>query len=142
MHPVLRKILAVVAGIFCGGFLNSTLLKIGQRIYPLPQGANMSSFEQIKVSMPLLMTENFVTVFLAHALGTFFGAFVAAKIYKEYGFRCAMIVSYFFLIGGIIMVVAVGGPIAFILTDLFFAYLPMGWLGYRFSKPITAQQPD
>lgn len=85
------------------------------------------------------MTENFVTVFLAHAIGTFFGAVIAAKIGKEFGFRSAMIVSCFFLAGGIIMVIAVGGPVKFILADLVLAYLPMGWLGYKVvSRTITS----
>jgi len=39
-----------------------------------------------------------------------------------------------FLLGGIMMVVSVGGPIWFIMMDLTLAYLPMAWLGYRIGK--------
>ena len=41
----------------------------------------------------------------------------------------AMMVGGFFLLGGITMVVAVGGPTWFVLFDLIGAYIPMAFIG-------------
>jgi hypothetical protein len=41
----------------------------------------------------------------------------------------AIFIGVLFLAGGITMVVMVGGPLWFILTDLLLAYIPMGILG-------------
>ena len=72
---------------------------------------------------------NFLFPFLAHALGTLSGAFIAAKIAASRPMILAMVIGVFFLIGGIMMVSMVGGPIWFNATDLLLAYIPMGYLG-------------
>jgi hypothetical protein len=66
---------------------------------------------------------------LAHALGTFVGAILAALIAVGNKMRAAMIVSVLFLIGGIINVYMLPAPMWFNATDLLLAYLPMGYLG-------------
>lgn len=41
----------------------------------------------------------------------------------------AMVIGAWFLIGGIVMIANVGGPLWYSAIDLVLAYLPMGFLG-------------
>ena len=77
---------------------------------------------------------NFIFPFLAHALGTFVGAYIAAKIATSYQFSLAMSIGVFFLIGGIAIVFILPAPIWFICTDLLVAYVPMGYIGGLIAK--------
>src|SRR5690606_34001453 len=94
-------ILAVVAGLIFGSGLNMALIHIGPQIIPLPDGADVSTMEGLAASMPLFEPKHFMFPFLAHALGTLAGAFVAALIASSYKFRFAMGIGCFFLLGGI-----------------------------------------
>ena len=79
--------------------------------------------------MKLYEPVNFLCPFLAHALGTIAGAFVAARLAASHQMKFALGIGVFFLIGGITMVVLVGGPEWFIAADLLLAYIPMALLG-------------
>jgi len=72
--------------------------------------------------------------FLAHALGTLIGAFLAAKIAATHQLKFAILIGLFFLMGGIQMVQMLPTPIWFDIIDLGFAYIPMGILGYKLAK--------
>lgn len=119
----------MLAGIVLGGMLNSAIVSVGPMVIPLPEGANVDSMEAIRESMHLFSPVNFLAPFLAHALGTLLGAFVAAKLAATHAPRLALGVGAFFLIGGISAAFMIGGPVWFIVVDLVFAYLPMGYLG-------------
>ena len=70
---------------------------------------------------------NFIFPFLAHALGTLIGAFLA-KIANSYQLPLALSIGVCFLIGGVTMVYILPTPVWFICTDLILAYIPMGYL--------------
>ena len=53
---------------------------------------------------------NFICPFLAHALGTLAGAFVAAKLAAGHCVKCAMGIGVFFLMGGTAAASMLGGP--------------------------------
>ncbi len=130
---VARNILALVAGILVGVFLNGFLVTVGPAIVPLPDGADISTMDGLRDSMKLFAPINFLFPFLAHALGALLGAFVAAKLALSHNFKFAMGVGLFFLAGGTYMVANVGGPLWFNALDLILAYLPMAWLGARLA---------
>ncbi len=67
--------------------------------------------------------------FLAHALGTLSGAFVAAKLAASHSMKFALAIGTAFLLGGSIAAAKIAGPLWFTVTDLVLAYLPMGYLG-------------
>jgi hypothetical protein len=91
----------------------------------------------------LLKPRNFIFPFLAHALGTLAGAAVAARIAASHPMTFAIFIGVLFLAGGITMVVMVGGPLWFILTDLLLAYIPMGILGGMLaSRKLTQTSED
>ena len=129
MHPIVRNILAVVVGFVIGSVVNLGLVNIGMSVVPLPEGADVSTMEGLRESMKLFTPANFIFPFLAHAIGTLAGAFVAAKLAASHKMKFAIGIGAFFLIGGITMVFMCGGPVWFIASDLLLAYIPMGFLG-------------
>lgn len=128
-----NKGFAIGVGFLIGSMVNMVIVWTGPRVIPLPEGVDMSDMEKVAENIPLLKPANFLAPWLAHAVGTLVGAFVAAKLSIENRFRAAMVVGVLFLLGGITTVIMVGGPVWFILLDLAGAYLPMAFLGARLA---------
>ena len=129
MNPIIKNILAVITGIIVGSAVNMGLVNISGSIIPLPEGVDQTNMESLKASMHLFEAKNFLFPFLAHALGTFAGAFLAALISANHKMTFALIIGFFFLLGGIYMVFMLPSPIWFTILDLVVAYIPMAWLG-------------
>jgi hypothetical protein len=129
MNSVIRNILAVVLGLIVGSLVNMGLVTIGPMIIPLPEGADITTMDGLRESMHIFTPANFLFPFLGHALGTLVGAFIAAKIAATHNMKMAMIIGVMFLIGGIMMVRSVGGPMWFNVADLLLAYIPMAYIG-------------
>lgn len=134
MHPILRNILAVIAGFIVGSIVNGLLISISSSVIPPPEGADTSTMEGLQAAIPLFEPKHFLFPFLAHALGTLVGAFVAAKISSNYGLQLAMLVGTIFFIGGLYMVFIVPAPLWFDILDLVVAYLPMAYIGWIITK--------
>ncbi len=131
MNPTIKRILAIVIGIVVGSVVNMIILMIMGVLIPAPKGVDVSSAAAIKANLDKYEFKHFLSPLFAHALGTFAGAFVAAKIFKEDPKFVAIVVGIFFLLGGIMAVYSIGGPTWYILSDLFIAYIPMAWLAYK-----------
>ena len=129
MNPIARNILAAIVGFVIGSVVNLGLVTIGMSVVPLPEGTDVSTMEALRESMKLLPPVNFIFPFLAHALGTLTGAFVAAKLAASHHMKFAIGIGVSFLIGGIAMIFNCGGPVWFIASDLLLAYIPMAFLG-------------
>lgn len=133
MHPILRNILAVIAGIVVGSLVNMGLINISSSVIPLPEGVEMSTPEGLKAGVHLFEPKHFIFPFLAHALGTLTGAFVAAKLAANNKMKFALGLGVFFLIGGITAVYMIPAPMWFNILDLVVAYIPMAWLGGKLA---------
>lgn len=135
MKPIIRNILAVIAGLLVGGALNMALVEIGGKLIPAPAGADVTTMEGLKSSMHLFTPVNFLFPFLAHALGTFVGALLTAFFASSHKMWFALSIGFFFLVGGILNIVMLPSPLWFTLLDLVVAYIPMGYLaGKLFGK--------
>jgi len=133
MSPIIRNILAVVAGWLIGGAINMLLIRLGYVVMPI-EGLDPSDMEALAEIMPSLEPKYFLFPFLAHAVGTFIGAFIAAKLGVSNKLTLAMIVGAIFLAGGIAMAMMIPAPTWFVVADLLLAYIPMAWLGGRLGK--------
>ena len=132
MHPILRNILAVIVGWLIGSAINMGLIQIGHQIYPL-EGVDINDMDALASVMPTLSYEYFIFPFLAHALGTLVGAFVAATIAANNKMKFAIAIGCFFLIGGIINVVMLPSPTWFAILDIVGAYIPMAMIGGKLA---------
>lgn len=133
MSPSTRNILAVVAGAFVGSAVNMGLIMIGPSVIPPPAGLDMTTPEGLKAAMPLLEARHFIFPFLAHALGTLVGAWLAARLGASQQLRLALGIGFLFLLGGIANAFMLPAPAWFIALDLVVAYLPMAYLGGRLA---------
>lgn len=129
MNPIIKNILAVLAGIVIGSIVNMAIIMISSSVIPPPEGANLTTMEGLKDSMHMMQPKHFVMPFLAHALGTLAGAFVCALIAAGNKMRLALLIGAVFLVGGIMNVYMLPSPKWFAVLDLAAAYLPMAWLG-------------
>lgn len=129
MNPLIRNVLAVVAGFVVGSVVNMGLVTVSGSIIPPPAGADVTTAEGLKASMHLFQPRHFLFPFLAHALGTLVGATVAALLAVSYKRRLALVIGVLFLAGGVTAVSMLPSPMWFNVVDLVGAYLPMAWLG-------------
>ena len=134
MHPILRNILALVAGLLIGMSVNMLLIMVSGFIIPPPEGTDLSTPEGLKAAMPLFETKHFIMPFLAHALGTLVGAIVVVKLAVSQHFIFALIIGCFFLYGGIMMITMVPSPVWFNVVDLGLAYIPMAIIGWKIGE--------
>ncbi len=138
MNPILRNILAVVAGIVAGGLVNMGLVMISGSVIPPPAGVDVMNADSIAANIHLFKPEHFVFPFLAHALGTFVGAFVAAFLAVSHQMKFAIGIGVLTLIGGIAASMMIPAPTWFVVLDLVVAYIPMAWLGGKLGAGKTA----
>ncbi|MCX6352013.1 MAG: hypothetical protein NTX03_09130 [Bacteroidetes bacterium] len=134
MNPIIKNILGVLAGLALGGAVNMGIVMISSSIIPPPAGADVTTVEGLKASMHLFEPKHFLMPFLAHAIGTLVGAFIACLIAATHKMKFAMAISVLFLAGGIQMVLLVPSPTWFSVLDLGGAYIPMGYLGYKLAE--------
>ncbi len=139
MQPGVKSFLAVVAGIFIGMSINMGIVMISGKVIPPPEGIDTSTVEGLRAALPLFQPRHFLMPFLAHALGTFFGALVAGWFVPERSVRFAMIIGGWFLIGGIANVMMLPAPVWFSIVDLALAYVPMAFLGGWIASKIRWQ---
>ncbi len=128
MKPAVKNVLAVLAGLIGGGMVNMGIILLSSYVIPPPEGADLKTMEGLKASMHLMQPIHFLMPFLAHAIGTFVGAFLAAKLAATYKMRFALGISAWFMIGGIINIFMLPSPVWFTVVDLGGAYILMGYL--------------
>lgn len=128
MNPIIRNILAVLAGGIVGSVVNMGIIMISGSVIPPPEGADVTTMEGLQASLHLFEPRHFLMPFLAHALGTFAGALLAALIAANHKMLFALVIGIFFLAGGIGNVFMLPSPVWFTIVDLAGAYFPMAWI--------------
>lgn len=138
MKPVVKNILAFVAGAVLGSVVNMTIIMLSSFVIPPPSGADVTTAEGLKASMHLFEPRHFIMPYLAHTLGTFAGAFIAASIAATHKMKLALGIGVLFLIGGIANVMMLPSPLWFSVIDLAVAYIPMAYVGGMLAVRRTA----
>lgn len=142
MNPIFRNFLAVISGIFFGSAVNMGIVMISGSIIPPPPGVDPGNMESLKTSMHLFEAKHFLMPFLAHALGTFVGAYLAALMAFNHKMKFALGIGMFFLVGGIASVIILPSPRWFTILDLAIAYIPMAWLGGKLAFGNSLKSKD
>ena len=133
MNSKLQNILGLLLGVIIGSMVNMSIVSISGSVIALPAGVNPEDVKSIRENIHLFQSKHYVMPFLAHAIGTLSGAFIAAKIATTKKRVFAYTIGVFFLVGGIsasMMIVTPPIPTA---IDILFAYLPMAWISYKLS---------
>lgn len=130
---IFKGILAVIAGLLCGSIVNMGIIVLGGSVIPPPAGVDVTNMESLRASMHLFQAQHFIAPFLAHALGTLVGALIAAIIAPSRKLIFAMAIGFLFMIGGVVNIFLLNGPVWFSVLDIVAAYIPMAWLGWRLS---------
>ena len=135
MNPIVRNILAFVAGFITGSAVNIGIIQLGSIIIPPPAGVDASDLSSISTAMDqgLYQFHHFITPWLAHALGTLVGAIVTCRLAVSARTALTWAIGVLFLVGGITAARLLPAPTWFVVADLLFAYLPMAWLAIRLS---------
>ncbi len=136
MNPIFRNILAVILGWFIGGAVNMGIVMLGHKLMPIP-GIDPNDMEALAQALETAGSEFFIFPFLAHALGTLVGSFIAAAIAASHQMKFALAIGVLFLIGGIAACFMIPAPAWFIVLDLVVAYLPMAWLGGKMGVRLS-----
>jgi len=130
MKTIFKNILAILGGVVIGMVVNMGLIITGNQLIPFEEGMNPMNAMSWEIKY-------FIFPFLAHSIGTFSGAYIAAKFSASYHMLFAICIGIFFLSGGISMVFILPAPVWFVVVDLVLAYIPMGWLGWKINNLIT-----
>jgi hypothetical protein len=138
MNPIVRNILAVVAGFVSGALVNMLLVSAGPLVFPPPPGADMTTPAGIKAALPLLQPQHFVFPFLAHAANAFVGALVAYLVAGSRREVFAWALGGLTLLGGVAAAFMIPAPAWFLVLDLGLAYLPMAWLAIHVGRRVAA----
>lgn len=133
MRNFFRNFIALFGGAALGAFANGAIISLQPYILPLPEGVDPNNIESLTLAMETFTWENFIMPFMAHAIGTFVGAYFAVRVARHRQLFKAMAISGIFLLGGIQMVRLLPAPLWFEVLDLTLAYLPMGGLAYYFA---------
>ncbi len=137
MNSILRNILALVFGWLGGSAVNMGLVELGNKLIPISGIDYSVSQEELLAALAPIMSslepKYFLFPFLAHALGTLVGAFIAAKIAGSAHMKIALGVGLLFFLGGIAINYMLPGPMWFSIVDVLFAYFPMAWLGGKLA---------
>jgi hypothetical protein len=141
MAKFLRLLLSVLLGLAVGSAVNMGLILVSGRVIPPPAGADVTTTEGLKASLHLFEVKHFLFPFLAHALGTLSGAFVAGWMTPGRSAIPAFVVGGFFLLGGVASVVMLPAPAWFSAVDLVMAYLPAAWLGQAWATRLHGGRP-
>ena len=136
MGSILRSIIAVIVGLVAGSLINMGLIILGGQMVTPPAGADVTTMEGLRSSLHLFEPRHFLFPFLAHALGTLVGAFVAAILAATQRMKLALVIGACFLLGGIVNVFLLPSPIWFTGLDLIVAYIQMAWLGGKLAQKV------
>lgn len=132
MNPIIRNILAVIAGWLGGSIVNMGLIQLGHKLFPI-EGIDPNDMDAFAAIMPTLGFKYFIFPFLAHAIGTLVGAAIAGLIAVSHKMKFSLAVGALFLIGGIVVNYMLPGPTWFVIVDILIAYIPMAWIGGKIA---------
>ncbi len=130
---MVRNIIAVIVGIVAGVLANMGTLTLGQLLVPPPPGFDMNTAEGVAAAMPFMDARHFISIFAAHALGSFVGALVAALIAVSHKMNIALGIGAFTMLGGIVAAWIIPAPFWFVAVDLILAYIPTAWIAGKLA---------
>lgn len=114
-----------------GSIVGMGLISAGNAVFPT--GIDPNDMEALGRFLSNAPPKYFLFPFLAHAIGTGVGAFVAVKIGVSHHMKLAFALGGVFLLGGILVSTVIPAPTWFVVLDLVVAYIPMAYVGWKWA---------
>jgi MFS family permease len=137
---MVRKILAVIAGLVVANVLLALLEMAGMKVFPPPPGTDFSNPESLRAAMTQMPLTALIWVLAAQVIGTFAGAWVAARIGRTAQVKLALIVGVVETLGAIVNMLMIPHPAWFWIGSLLLL-IPASLLGGRLGKSKTDLSP-
>lgn len=134
MRGLGRSILAILVGVLVAGLMIAGIEWISAQLYPLPPGLDRGDPEAMREHVRQLPSTAFGLVVLAWAVGTFTGAFLAARIARRSPLLHGLTIGGLFLVAGAVNMLLLPHP-AWMWIAGVFAFLGGGYLGGRLGSP-------
>jgi hypothetical protein len=125
-----RSILAVLAGVFLGVVVISTVQAIGHAVYPPPPDLDPTNVEAFKAAVANMPAGALIFVLLAWALGAFAGGGLSAWLARRSHMLHALIAGAVLLVNGIISLVMIPHPLWVTVAGVL-VFLPAAYVGSR-----------
>ena len=132
---IMRRILAVIAGLIVAFLLVAGAEGIVHKLYPPPPGTNMQDMDQMKAFVASLPLAPLLIVLAGWLIATFVATWVAAKIARNP--TPAYIVGGLLLCAGIANAFIIPQPIWFSIAS-FVIYIGATWVGARAGARTSA----
>lgn len=129
---MVRKILAVLAGIVIGIIVISLVEMIGHAVYPTPDDIDIFD-PAFEAEVMETWTGTLLFVLFAWAAGSFLGAIITSIISKDSKTILSLIVGALLMGLGILTLITIPHPVWFTIMSIF-AFLPFAWLGSKTIK--------
>ncbi len=118
MPPIVRRLLAVLAGIVAAFVVIMLMEQLSTMVYPPPPGIDFKDPAQLKAFMATMPTTALLLVLLGYALGGLAGGAVAAKLSPDLPIRSAGTIAVVLVIGSLMNLRAIPSPLWFEAANL------------------------
>ena len=126
---MLKKILAVPAGLFAGGIGIFLIQTLDHKLYPLPEGMNPNDMEAMKAYVASAPFMALFFVILSYAVGALVSGYISTLVAGDNKKIYAVICGVIFLLQSIYMMSSLPTPIWFWILGILVWALVL--LGYR-----------
>lgn len=125
-----RTLLAVLAGLIVMMLTVAAVEAVGHTLFPPPEGVDFRDPEVLRRLMDTLPAQSLAMVVFGWALGSFAGAYIAARIARVSRLSAAIAIGAVMSLLVIANIVMIPHPVWMILARLALP-LPLAWLGWR-----------
>jgi ABC-type dipeptide/oligopeptide/nickel transport system permease component len=130
---VIRKILAVLVGLFTAVATVAVVERLGHFVFPPPENIDYSDMAAVKAMLKSMPVAAFSFVLAAWFLGTFIGSSIGLLIAKSRHFWFAATISVLMLVAAVVTTVSIPHPFWFVATAI--VGIPIsGWLAWRLRQ--------
>jgi hypothetical protein len=105
------SVLAILVGAIAAGVLITAVEAVSSAIFPLPPGLDLHDHEAMRQHIDRLPIGAFLFVLAAWAIGTFGGAWVAARLANRARLVHGLIVGALFLLAGVLNMLMIPHPV-------------------------------
>ena len=137
MNPLLRSILAVLAGIVVCAVVIAGVEIVGMLAYHPPTDLDPNDREAMARWLGEAPVGALLFVLAAYAVGTLCGSWVAGRLAGRAPVLHGLIVAMFFLGASVVNLIRLPHPLWFAVACLGL-FLPVAWLGGRLASPRRA----